>query len=69
MGLECESYLFGCCAFASAIWDKVFHWFGWGGEVPREPLVIFRKFKVCRGTISALKGPNSGMACGCVGSF
>jgi hypothetical protein len=56
LGLEGEGHLFGSCAFAAVLWDKVFHWLGWGGGVPRDPLLIFRKFKVCRGIGKRLKG-------------
>jgi hypothetical protein len=56
LGLEGEGHLFGSCAFAAVLWDKVFHWLGWGGGVPRDPLLIFRKFKGCRGIGKRLKG-------------
>ncbi|GAU27881.1 hypothetical protein TSUD_159750 [Trifolium subterraneum] len=44
MSLESEEHLFGGCAFASAIWRKVFIWVGWGGVVPTDPVEIFKKF-------------------------
>ncbi|GAU34591.1 hypothetical protein TSUD_15060 [Trifolium subterraneum] len=42
--LECEGHLFGWCAFASTIWRKVFNWFGWDEEMPRDPSEIFQRF-------------------------
>jgi hypothetical protein len=36
MELKKESHLFGVCAFASALWGKVFKWFGWEVLVPRD---------------------------------
>jgi hypothetical protein len=56
MELESEGHLFGNCAFASALWDKVFHWFGWGGVVPREPQLLFGKFIARRGNDKCFKG-------------
>jgi hypothetical protein len=56
MELENEGHLFGSCAFASALWDKVFHWIGWGGVVPRDPRDCFGKFDVRRGNGKCLKG-------------
>jgi hypothetical protein len=56
MELETESHLFGCCAFASTLWSKVFNWFCWIGVVPRDPLHIFGKFNVGRGNGKRLKG-------------
>jgi hypothetical protein len=56
MELESEGHLFGCCAFALALWGKVFHWFGWVGVVPRDPRHIFGNCFVGRGNGKRLKG-------------
>jgi hypothetical protein len=56
MELEKESHLFGVCAFASALWGKVFKWFGWEVLVPRDLRQIFEKFNVGRGNGKRLKG-------------
>jgi hypothetical protein len=56
MELENDSQLFGCCAFTSTLWGKVFNWLGWNGLVPRDPIYIFGKFNVGRGNGKRLKG-------------
>jgi hypothetical protein len=56
MELECADHLFGWCAFASTLWDKVFHWFDWGGAVPRDPRHIFQKFNSGTTNGKRLKG-------------
>jgi hypothetical protein len=55
MESESEGHLFGCCAFASALWDKVFYWFGWGGLVPRDTQHVFQKFNMGRRNGKRLK--------------
>jgi hypothetical protein len=54
--VEKESHLFGVCAFASALWRKLFNWFGWNGLVPRDLRHIFEKFNVGRGNGKRLNG-------------
>jgi hypothetical protein len=56
MEMESEGHLFGSCAFASALWAKVFRWFGWVGEAPRDPQLLFGKFIVRRGNDKCCKG-------------
>ncbi|CAJ2632776.1 unnamed protein product [Trifolium pratense] len=56
MNHECESHLFGWCAFASTLWGKIFKWFDWDVAVPRDPLEIFRRFSVGVGGGKRLKG-------------
>jgi hypothetical protein len=56
MELENKSQLFGSCAFASALWGKVFNWFGWNGLVSRDPIHIFVKLNVGRGNGMRLQG-------------
>jgi hypothetical protein len=56
MELECEGHLFGSCAFASALWDKVFYWFDWDGVNPTDPRQTFQKFIMHRGNGKCVKG-------------
>jgi hypothetical protein len=49
MEVKNESHLFGVCAFASALWRKVFNWFGWNDLVLTDLRHIFEKFNVGRG--------------------
>jgi hypothetical protein len=63
MGLEKESHLFGCCAFASTLWSKVFNWIGWNGLVPRDPIHIWE------GKWQAPQGSCGDMARGCMGNL
>jgi hypothetical protein len=56
MELEKKSHLFGDCAFASALWRKVYNWFGWNVLVPRDFRHIFDKFNVGRSNGKRLKG-------------